>query len=143
MNLATTQPKKFSYHTKILETRLDLMGHVNNAAYLELYEEARWDILSIGGISVEKIKKEQIGPVILDLSMSFKNELRNREEIIIESWFAGMKNDKIFNFEQVILNSKNQMASSIIMTIGLIDMQKRKLITPPKEWMAALSSSQI
>ena len=32
----------FSYKVKIRESHLDTLGHVNNAVYLVLFEEARW-----------------------------------------------------------------------------------------------------
>ncbi len=36
----------YEYTIKILEHHLDTFGHVNNATYLEMYEEARWDLLN-------------------------------------------------------------------------------------------------
>ena len=35
--------KVFTYPLLIKETYLDTFGHVNNATYLTLFEEARWD----------------------------------------------------------------------------------------------------
>ena len=36
----------YEYEKTILEQHLDTFGHVNNAAYLVLYEEARWDFIT-------------------------------------------------------------------------------------------------
>ena len=40
------QKPDFIYHTQIKEKDLDTLGHVNNAKYLELFEEARWDFIT-------------------------------------------------------------------------------------------------
>ena len=67
--------KKFEYQTQIIESHLDSFEHVNNAVYLELYEEARWDFITTGGFGLSRIKEEGIGPVILDLQVA-KYEIR-------------------------------------------------------------------
>ena len=75
----------FEYEVLIREMHLDSFGHVNNAAYVMLYEEARWDFITKNGFGLDYIQKQQAGPVILDLSVRFKRELKNREKIIIKS----------------------------------------------------------
>ena len=53
------------YHGHILETHLDAFGHLNNARYLELYEQARWRWLEERGITLETIQATGVGLVIL------------------------------------------------------------------------------
>ena len=36
----------FEYELVIKECHLDSFGHVNNAIYVQLYEEARWDFIT-------------------------------------------------------------------------------------------------
>ncbi len=45
--------KVFSFETVIQETLLDAFGHVNNAAYLLLYENARWSLLNESDYGIE------------------------------------------------------------------------------------------
>ena len=73
--------KIFEYTVLILESHLDSFGHMNNATYLKLYEEARWDFITANGFGLEVIQREQKGPVILDLQVRFKREIKNREKI--------------------------------------------------------------
>ena len=35
----------FHYEFTVVETHLDFMGHMNNATYLQVFEEARWEIV--------------------------------------------------------------------------------------------------
>ena len=41
--------KIFTYEMLIKEKHLDTFGHVNNATYFELLEEARWDFITNNG----------------------------------------------------------------------------------------------
>ena len=65
----------FEYDLLIQEFHLDSFGHVNNAIYVELYEEARWDFITKSGFGLDYIQLHQKGPVILDLKVRFRREL--------------------------------------------------------------------
>lgn len=130
----------FKYKLQILEKHLDNFGHVNNATYLNLYEEARWQFITDRGYGLDRVLKEQIGPVLLDLNLVFKKELHNRENIIISSKHTGNKNRLVMCMEQVLLNEKEKVASTLNFTWGLMDLSKRKLITPTKDWLNAIGA---
>lgn len=53
--------QKFYYELTIKEHHLDTFGHVNNAVYLELFEEARWEFISENGYGLKKIQNEKKG----------------------------------------------------------------------------------
>ena len=42
----------FVYYLIIRESHLDTFGHLNNATYLQLFEEARWDYITNRGFGV-------------------------------------------------------------------------------------------
>lgn len=67
--------KIHSYPLIIKETCLDSFNHVNNAVYLTLFEEARWDLLTTNGYDLKKIKETGLGPVILEINLKFSKEL--------------------------------------------------------------------
>lgn len=127
-----------SYNLKILEKDLDTFGHVNNATYLQLYEEARWDLTASNGHSIAQIKEEQKGPVILNIELSFKREILLRENIIIETYFGGMKNKLISTLYQKMINEKGDIASTVNIEMGIMDLEKRKLIEPHDTWWKAI-----
>jgi acyl-CoA thioester hydrolase len=129
----------YEYSLKILEHHLDTFGHVNNATYLALYEEARWDLLNINNSGIDVIMAKKIGPVILDLHLTFKAELINREEIkIISQARSKMKNQFVLMLDQKMLKSSGKTASTLELSVGLMDLEKRKLISPTAEWLKAL-----
>ena len=128
------------YSVKILEDHLDTFGHVNNAVYLQLFEEARWDIIATRGYGLEKIHAMQIGPTILEINIKFRREIRNREMVKIRTW-AIKQTPKIITLRQVIINQSGAEACVAEFAIGLFDMKLRKLINSTPEWLAALGMS--
>lgn len=126
---------KAKYQVKINEGHLDFFGHVNNAKYLELYEEARWDFINKVGQGIEYIKKVQKGPVVLGLSIKFKKELLNQDQITIYSNVTGQKSSKIIILNQRIERGDGELISTVDIEIGLMDLKERKLITPDSNWV--------
>ena len=129
----------YEYDKIILEQHLDTFGHVNNAVYLSIYEEARWDFITKNGLGLKQIMEFKIGPVLLDLNLTFKSELNNREKIkIISQARPEMRNKYVMVLDQKILKENGKVASTITLSVGLMDLEQRKLISPTKEWLAAL-----
>lgn len=130
--------KVFEYEVLIREMHLDSFGHVNNAVYVQLYEEARWDFISKNGFGLDYIQQHQVGPVILDLKVRFKRELKNRETIKIISRTIEVVNSKIMVLEQSMIKADGKVASDAIFTVGFFDMKERKLINASPEWLKAV-----
>lgn len=127
----------FEYEVLIREMHLDSFGHVNNAAYVMLYEEARWDFITKNGFGLDHIQKQQAGPVILDLNVRFKRELKNREKIIIKSQAVEIVSTKIMVLEQFMVKEDGKIASEAKFTVGFFDMKERKLVNATSEWLKA------
>ena len=72
-----------TYPILIKESDLDTFGHVNNATYLKLFEEARWDLITKNGYGIKTIRETKLGPTILEIKIRFLKELRLREKITI------------------------------------------------------------
>jgi YbgC/YbaW family acyl-CoA thioester hydrolase len=132
----------FEYKVEIKENHLDSFGHVNNAIYVQLYEEARWDFITKNGFGLEKIQRDQVGPVLLDLKVRFKREIKNRETILITSQSIEIISPKIMVLEQKMLKADGKVASEAIFTVGFFDMKERKLIDASADWMKAVGIKQ-
>lgn len=125
------------YRMLILESHLDAFGHVNNAAYLQILEEARWDLITRNGYGLEEIHRRRIGPVVLDAHLRFARELRNRQAITVRSWL-GSYSGKVGKFAQQILDEAGEVCCDAMFTIGLFDLDARRLIRPTPDWVRAL-----
>jgi len=121
----------------ISEAHLDSFGHLNNARYHELFEQARWDLITARGFGIEQIRRTQTGPTILEVSMRFLRELSPREEIVIRSELLSYER-KIGRLRQQMVKADGQVACEAVYTFGLFDMDKRRLVDPTAEWAHAV-----
>ncbi|HVV69470.1 MAG TPA: acyl-CoA thioesterase [Patescibacteria group bacterium] len=128
--------KAFSYPIIIKESNLDTFGHVNNAAYLTLFEDARWDLITQNGYGLNKIKETGLGPVVLEMKLRFVKEIRLREAIVIETQMLSYE-QKIGRLMQTMLRA-GEVCCSAEMLIGLFDLEQRKLVLPTDEWLKAI-----
>lgn len=128
--------KTHFYSFIVKETYLDSFGHMNNAAYLTVLEEARWDLITNNGYGLKKIIATGQGPVILDINLRFLKELRLREEIQIETQVISYEN-KVSKMEQKMIRGQ-EVCCVALFTFGLFDLQQRKLIQPTPEWLNAV-----
>ena len=129
--------KVFKYTTVIKEHHLDTFGHVNNAMYLSLLEEARWELLNAHGFGLQEIRARKMGPVVLACEIKFLKELMLREAITIESEVLSYQK-KIAVMRQDILNSQGVPCSQAKLTFGFFDLKARQLILPSDEWLQAI-----
>lgn len=129
--------KIYTYEVQIKECHLDSFGHVNNAVYLELYEEARWDFITKNGYGLEQIKATNKGPVILEVNVKYKRELKNRETIVIKSRTSEIRG-KIMTLSQEMVKVDGKVASEAQFVVGFFDLKERALISPGPEWLKAI-----
>ena len=127
----------FEYPLIIRESHLDTFGHVNNAVYLTLFEEARGEFVTARGYGLDKIRETQQGPVILAVNLAFKHEIRLRDQIVIRTQLASYAG-KIGIINQWMTNQNGELCCEAIFTMGFFDMKLRKLILPTQEWTYAI-----
>lgn len=126
-----------TYKLLIRESHLDTYGHVNNARYLDMYEEARWQLVTDRGYGFKKVHDSGQGPVILEVNLKFMKELRLREEITITTELVEYPG-KIGRLKQQMIKPDGSVASEAIFVFGLFDLKARKMIEPTSEWKVAV-----
>lgn len=130
--------KMFTYPILIKETYLDTFSHVNNATYLTLFEEARWDLITKNGYGLKKIQETGCGPTMLEIKVCYLKELKLRDEIIIESRMLSY-DKKIGKMEQKMVRS-GEVCCTFELIFGLFSLKERKLILPTPEWLKAIGA---
>src|SRR5580658_1430220 len=98
------------YEVLIRESYLDTFGHMNNAAYLVLFEEARWEFITRNGYGLNEVLKNQKGPVILDIAMRFKKGIKLQEKIKINLELVSHER-KISKFKQEMIKEDGAVAA--------------------------------
>ncbi|XGC80186.1 acyl-CoA thioesterase [Bdellovibrio bacteriovorus] len=125
------------YNITIKEYHVDSYGHVNNATYLQIYEEARWELITSKGYGFHEVHQLQQGPVILEVNVKFFKEIPLRSKIDVTTEVMNYKG-KVGQLLQKMIKEDGTVASEAIFTFGLFDMKARKLIEPTEKWKKAL-----
>jgi YbgC/YbaW family acyl-CoA thioester hydrolase len=126
------------YFITIKESHLDTFGHVNNATYLTLFEEARWELITQKGFGLKEVQSSGVGPVILEVQLKFIKELILREKIKITTELLGYEK-KIGKLKQQMIKENGDVACEAVFTFALFDTRQRKIILPTEQWMKAIS----
>lgn len=127
------------YFVQIKEHHLDTFGHVNNAAYLELLEEARWELITERGYGLKEVLKYKKGPIVLEINIKFLKELKLRERIQITFELSVGNNGKIGYAKQQMINENNEVCCEASITMGFFDLETRKLILPTEAWKKVIA----
>lgn len=125
------------YSVLIVESHLDTFGHVNNATYLVLFEEARWDLITSRGFGLKQIQETRLGPVILEAHVKFRREVTNRERLTIRTSLLSYTG-KIGRLRQQALKEDGQLAADAEFVIALWDIDARKMVPPTPAWRVAV-----
>ena len=107
---------------------LDSYGHVNNAVYLQYFEQARWEFMKDQGL-LEKINGLEFFLVVVDTHIRYMRESNLFDELVIET---SCKVEKPYIvFRQRILNAQSRLpvTRATIKTI-FVDRQKIPMDIP-------------
>lgn len=126
----------YSYPLLIKEHHLDTFGHVNNATYLAIFEEARWEFVTDNGYGLQKMMDTGLAPTILEVKLRFLKEVRLRDEVVIQTQILSYKG-KIGVILQQMMRGE-EVCCNAEFTIGLFDLKERKMVLPTPEWLAAI-----
>lgn len=138
--MTTKTGKLFESEITVLEKNLDSFGHVNNAVYMEFYEQARWQFITENGYGLPQVQKLKKGPVILESNIKFKKEIKLRETFKVRSQMVENRGKIMTIHQEMILDKsgKEVVASEADFVVGFFDLIERKLIDPTPEWLKAI-----
>lgn len=125
------------YDVLIRETHIDSLGHMNNAAYLTLFEEARWEWITAGGYGVAEIQQFNQSPIVLEVNVKFLREVRLRENVRIVSEILRYEG-KVGDLKQVMQRADGTVCCEALFKMGFFDLNTRRLIEPTPRWRQAL-----
>lgn len=129
-------------HVFISEAHLDTFGHLNNARYLELFEQARWDLITERGFGIDVIRRMRHGPTILQVELKFLRELTAREPILIRTELLDYER-KVGHLCQRMIKADGAVACEATFTFALFHLDERRLIEPTPEWAYAVGLTDV
>lgn len=112
--MTTTRVKVRGYHE-------DRFGHVNNARYLELLEEARWAHLEERGLDPGFFESRGIFPVVVRLSISYRRPASAGDVLVISADVASAGRRRIVIVQQARFASSDDVCVDAEVTVMFVD----------------------
>jgi acyl-CoA thioester hydrolase len=131
--------KEYSKTYEILWRDVDPNGHARHTSYLDYASHLRFAFMFERGFSHHEMNKLGIGPIIISEEAKYLREVQLGEKITISYSALGLSGDDAkFKLRHDIRNSAGKRAVRITLSAGWLDLETRKLISPPDELAAIL-----
>ena len=126
------ETNKNNVYVKLTHNHVDKNGHVSEAGYLTVANLAYWQICENVGL-LKLYDKYKISGIVFDTYLEFKKEVFEGEEVMINLRF-NITNDtrKIVRLLD-IYDRENRLVVKITSNGGFLDLEKRKIVEPPKK----------
>ena len=123
--------ERFSVPIKVRHYELDTVGHLNHAVYHSYGEVARLELFEKAGALKGELEQERLFPVLLESNIKFLRELRAGDSVLVtcEVKFGSRK---VFEMNSNIVKLDGTVSAEITCTLGLMDMDLRKLVADPR-----------
>jgi thioesterase-3 len=123
----------------VRSTDVDFIGHVNNAKYLEYMEWARFDWICQLGLTPEELQRRAIMPVVVNIVINYRKELRMLEQVQVRSTAVRM-GEKSFVIRQELFNQKEELVCDADVTMVMMDAKTRRATVLPDEFVRVFST---
>jgi acyl-CoA thioester hydrolase len=121
----------FRIQIKVRQYELDTLGHVNHAVYHSYGEVARLEALEKAAGDPDGFRAENISPVMLESHIVYRRELRAGDVVTVTSE-TEFGSGKVFHIKHRISKLDGTLAAEITGTLGLMDLERRKLVDDPR-----------
>jgi len=102
----------FEHHRKIYGYECDIYGHLNNAMYFHIYEEARAEALNKTGYSITKFSQLGISLFVYKVEMNFLKAINLEEKVKVASEITSVNRLKS-TWSQSIYNNNNILCNTV------------------------------
>ena len=122
-------------YTQIMEVRwndMDANAHLANSAYVQMGANARLGFFNSLGLTMDRMKHLQLGPIIFQEQLFYFQEAHLGEELRITVALSGLSNDgRFFETHQEFYNATGDNLARILLTGGFMDLNARKISPLP------------
>jgi thioesterase-3 len=127
-------------HTCTLKVRgyhLDLYGHVNNARYLEILEEARWCMLEEKYDLIE-LQQKKVGFAVVNININYRMAAYLSDILEIRTNVARIGGSSATFHQEIIRKNNGDRVADADVTFVTIDLNTGKPVGIDAEMRAAL-----
>ena len=116
---------------KVRLYELDPLGHLNHAVYHSYAEVARIEAFEQAAGAGTALRDENIAPVLLASQISYRREILLGETVDVTAQVK-FGSGKSFQMEQNIVKADGTLSAELTVTVGLMDLERRKLVDDPR-----------
>jgi len=113
---------------KIRGYHCDSYGHLNNARYLELFEEARWSLLEEANI-IQPLRDRGLLFFIVNININYKKAVNDGSIIEIHTELDEIKRKTITLKQTVHNQGSEEVLSDALVTFVLFDPASERAVT--------------
>ena len=125
-----------SVFVKLTNDHVDRNGHVSEVGYLTVANFAYWKICDQVGL-LKLYNQYKISGIVFDTHMEFKKEVFEGENVLVNLTFNIQKDVRKIVRSLNIRDGENRLVVKIISNGGFLDLEKRKIVEPPKQILAS------
>ena len=119
----------------------DPNNHMRHTAYNDYAAESRVRFFNDNGFLLTEFYKQKLGPVLFSENTQFYREVNLTEDITVELFVKGLsENGERFKFQHKIFKQNGVLAAEIEVYGAWLDLEKRKLTTPPQQIVTTFSA---
>jgi acyl-CoA thioester hydrolase len=120
---------------------MDFNAHMRNTSYLDRAADVRMMFYAERGFPMSEFMRLRIGPVVRNDDLTYFREVRLLDRLTVTLALAGAAPD---GSRWIVRNEfflpDGQKAATVNSTGGWLDLNARKLVAPPAELLAAMTS---
>ena len=125
-----------SVFVKLTNDHVDRNGHVSEVGYLTVANFAYWKICDQVGL-LKLYNQYKISGIVFDTHMEFRKEVFEGEEVMINLIFTITNDIRKIVRRLDIYDRKNILVVKITSNGAFLDLEKRKIVEPPKQILDA------
>ncbi len=117
---------------------MDPNGHMRHSAYADYAADQRIILLAAWGYDIKEFARLRLGPILFREETVFRKEVHIGEEIRVDSRLLSVNEDGTrWSILHTIYKADGRLAATVTVDGAWLDLEKRKLTTPPAALTAA------
>jgi len=111
---------KYLTEIKVRGYHADFYGHVNNARYLEFFEEDRWAQLE-AKIDLKKWAAQGIIFLVVNININYRRAVPVGETLLVTTNLEKIGNKSVVLLQKILLKETKEVAADALITFVIAD----------------------
>lgn len=118
---------KYLTEIKVRGYHADFYGHVNNARYLEFFEEDRWAHLE-SSIDLQKWAANGLIFLVVNINVNYRKAVGVGETVLVSTEMEKIGNKSAVLLQKIVLKNTNELAADALITFVITDKTGRAVV---------------